>query len=262
MRLNRVWLLGLGVLSAIAVGLASYTEHFFIAGWASVLPSVLAQSAPASPQTSPNPRSLSPSTIAPTTPNPETSASPSPLPTAPSTIPEVPVAPSIIPTPPAPPASTDPPLPISSDYQDPGRRFKVGVLKDYKVSPLAGSVLIEAPDGNLAYTVVPQSQPLGKPIGLIAGYDNSDSLAKVATSVFQRGEGFQPGIPRPEAGGGAVIDWTGTLTIAGSSQPVGGMILVRPSAQNILLLLIAATQAGADQVPGAIAALANSLQAL
>ncbi len=138
----------------------------------------------------------------------------------------------------------------------------MGVLKDFKVNPLAGSVLIESADGNLAYAVVTQSQPLGTPIGLSAGYDNSESLAKIARSVFQRGEGFQPGPPRSESGGGAVIDWTGTLTIAGTSQPVGGTILVRPSAKDILLLIITATQAGSNQLPGALSALASSLQAL
>jgi hypothetical protein len=151
---------------------------------------------------------------------------------------------------------------LGGTFTDPAGRFKVGILKDFKVSPLSGSVLIEAPDGNLAYTVVPQLQPLGNPIGLIAAYDNSESLAKIATTVFQRGEGFQPAPARSEAGGGAVMDWTGALTIGGSSQPVQGVILVRPTTQNILLLLIAATEASEAQVPSALAALANSLEPL
>lgn len=177
----------------------------------------------------------------------------------PGAIPSVPVAPSI-PTAPAAPASTAPPAQLGGTYSDPTGRFQVGVLRNYKVSPLSGSVLIESPDGNLAYTVVAQSQPLGNPIGLIAGYDNSESLAKIATAVFQRGEGFQPGPARPEAGGGAVMDWNGSLTIGGNSQPMRGVILVRPETENILLLLIAATQAAESQVPGALSALANSLE--
>lgn len=190
------------------------------------------------------------------------SPSPSRSPAPPAPFPPVPVTPSALPTPPSAPASDAAPSALGGTYQDPSGRFKVGVLENYKVSPLAGSVLIEAPDGNLAYTVVPQSQPLGNPIGLIAGYDNSESLAKIATTVFQRGEGFQPAPARLEAGGGAVMDWTGSLTIGGNAQPMQGVILVRPSSQTILLLLIAATQAGQDRVPGALSALANSLEAI
>jgi hypothetical protein len=135
-------------------------------------------------------------------------------------------------------------------------------LKNYKVTPLSGSVLIEAPNGAIAYTVVPQSQPLGNPIGLIAGYDNSEGLAKIATTVFQRGEGFQPAPARLEAGGGAVMDWTGALTIGGTTQPVRGVILIRPTSQYLLLLLIAATQSGEAEVPSALSALASSLEPL
>lgn len=166
------------------------------------------------------------------------------------------------PTPlPAPPVSAAPPTALASTYRDPAGRFQVGVLPEYRVSPLAGSVLIEAPDGQLAYTVVAQTQPISSPLGLVPGTDN-DALARVATTLFQRGEGFQPGLPRPEAGGGVVLDWTGNLTIAGQTQPVGGLVLVRPSARQILLLLVAATQAGADRLPGAVSALAGSLEAL
>jgi hypothetical protein len=118
---------------------------------------------------------------------------------------------------------------------------------------------MESADGNLAYSVVVQAQPAGIPIGLSA-IDNGEGLAKVATTVFQRGESFQPGQPQLEAGGGVAINWTGTLTIAGNTQPMGGVILVRPSPKQILLVLIAATQAGAGQVPGAVSAIANSLQ--
>ncbi len=184
-------------------------------------------------------------------------ASPSPLPSPPS-------APQIPPTltpPPIPPASKAPPLPLNGDYRDPAGRFKVGILEGYKVSPVTGSVLVESPDGHLAYTVVAQAQPAGNPLGLNPELD-SESLAKIATVVFQRGEGFQPGPTLLEAGGGIVINWTGSLTIGGRSQPVGGVILVRPSPNHILLLLIAATQTGSEQVPGAVSALANSLQAL
>lgn len=160
--------------------------------------------------------------------------------------------------PPRLPASTAPPLLTSGDYRDPTGRFTVAVLQGYRVSSLAGSVLMESLDGHLAYTVVAQpAASLGPNPGL-----NPEALAQVATIVFQRGEGFQPGTAQPEAGGGIVINWTGSLTIAGAPQPVGGVILARSSARYVVLALVAATQAGATQVPGAVAAIANSLQPL
>jgi len=186
-----------------------------------------------------------------------------PVPTNPDQpLPQVPVAPSAIPAPSAPPASTAAPLPLSGNYQDPAGRFKVGVLAGYRVTPLAGSVIIEAPDGSVAYSVVAKAQPLGNPIGLITGYDNSESLAKVAIAEFQRGEGFQPGSPRLESEGGAVMDWQGSLTIGNQAQPMSGTILVRPNPQTVLLLMIAATETGQSQLPNALSALATSLEPL
>jgi hypothetical protein len=242
-------------LVAIAVTIVGYPANFQALTHPGNRSAVLAQSPPAftTPQTeepatpSPPPPSSSPS-------NKPTTASPSPT-SSPSASP---IAPTL---PPIPPASTAPPLTLGSNYSDPSGRFKIGVIKDFKVSPLAGSVLIESADGNLAYSVVVQAQPSGLPIGLSA-IDNGESLSKAATTVFQRGESFQPGQPQLEAGGGVVINWTGTLTIAGNTQPMGGVILVRPSPKQLLLVLIAATQAGAGQVPEAVSAIASSLQSL
>jgi hypothetical protein len=234
MNRKRFWLVSLGILSAIAFTFSSYHASQLFASNSQLLDVANAQT--------PEPSPLTPT--------------PAPLPPVP-----VPVNPPSTPSF-APPASTAPPLPLSNLYQDPGKRFRVGILQDYKVSPLAGSVLIESPDGTLAYTVVPQSQPLGNPIGLNPGSDNSDSLAKVAIAAFQRGEGFQPTPAQPEEGGGAVFNWTGTLTLGGTTQPMSGIVLVRPSSKTILLLLIAATQASADKIPSAVSALANSLEAL
>lgn len=254
---QRFWQWGLGCLVAGAIvllgslgtsGLLSFAQSPTPATPTPVVPAL---------EATPTPTTGEPSPPAATPPN---ANAPVPSPAAqPTNLPQVPFPSGSSLTPVAPPASTAPPAALGGDYQDPNGRFRVGVLKGYKVNPLAGSVLIEAPDGSLAYTVVPQSQPAGVPIGFSSGLDN-EVLAKVATSVFQRGEGFQPGLPRPEAGGGVVMDWTGTLTIAGQAQPVGGMILVRSSAKNILLLLVAATQSGSGQVPSAIAALEKSLQ--
>ncbi len=240
MRRNHRRLLGLVMLVVVVATIAS---HWLAANMVSPL---LAQSPPPSPSPLP---SLAPTASTPLR------LSPSPLPSRSPTL-SIPLTP---PPPPAPPASTAVPLPLGGDYQDPAGRFKIGILKDYKVSPLAGSVLVEAPDGRLAYSVVAQAQPATAPIGL--SFDgNQEGLARVATAVFQRGEGFQPGTPQIESGGGIVMNWTGTLTIGGTPQPVGGVVIVRPTPKQILLLLIAATQTGANQVPGAVSALASTLQ--
>jgi len=245
MKRNRwvVWCVVLITIAIVAISHQSFLPS---------LPPVQAQSPRSVPTPSPTPAPGRPA--APASPDSPNTPTPSPFP-------PVPVPPSARPAP-APPASTAPPAKLGGTYADPTGRFRVGVLQDYKVTPLSGSVLIESPDGTVAYTVVPQSQPLGNPIGLIAGYDNSESLAKIATTVFQRGEGFQPSLARPEAGGGAVMDWSGALTIGGNTQPVRGVILVRPATQYILLVLIAATQAGEGQVPGVLSALAASLESM
>jgi hypothetical protein len=57
------------------------------------------------------------------------------------------------------------------------------------------------------------------------------------------------------------MDWTGSLTIGGQTQPMNGVILVKTGGLNrALLLLIAATEAGTEKVPGALSALSDSLQ--
>jgi hypothetical protein len=187
-------------------------------------------------------------------------ASPSPSPTAsprvsPTAAPVIPVAP-IVPSP-LPAAPTAPPLPVSGDYKDPNNRFIIGILQGYKVSPLAGTVLIEAPDGNLAYSVLaqPQSQ-----LGILGGVVPNEALVTAAQNAFRQGEGFQIGEVR-SIPGGVQIDWTGNLTIGGNPQPVGGVILARQANNSVLLVLIAATNAGGDRVLGAASALSNSLRA-
>lgn len=185
--------------------------------------------------------------------------SPSPSPTAsprvsPTTAPVIPVTPTV--SAPLPAAPTAPPLPVSGDYNDPNNRFIVGILQGYKVSPLAGTVLIEAPDGNLAYSVLaqPQSQ-----LGITGGIVPNEALVIAAQNAFRQGEGFQTGEVR-SIPGGVQIDWTGNLTIGGQAQPVGGVILARQANNSVLLVLIAATNAGGERVLGAASALSNSLR--
>lgn len=258
MQRRQYWLLGLGLLVALVVAIAPVIQP--LSQWAiGSPPLVVAQSPPVPATPTRSPAITAPATPSPTstTPASPTVVVPAPAPASPTN----PATPSIPPLPPTPlpPTFNTPPLPLDGSYKDPAGRFAVGILAGCKVSPLAGSVLIESPDGNLAYAVVPQSQPVGNPLGLDPT-TAADSLATVATTVFQRGERFQPGLPNREAGGGIVMNWTGALTIGGNTQPVNGVILVRPSPQQIVLLIVTATQTGAGQVPGAISALANSLQ--
>lgn len=188
-------------------------------------------------------------------PLPTTSPSPTASPTAsPKAAPVIPVTPI---SPALPAAPTAPPLAVSGDYKDPNNRFIVGILQGYKVSPLAGTVLIEAPDGNLAYSVLaqPQSQ-----LGITGGVVPNEALVTAAQNAFRQGEGFQTGEVR-SIPGGVQIDWTGNLTIGGTTQPVGGVILARQANNSILLVLIAATNAGGDRVLGAASAVSNSLRA-
>ncbi|MBD1823165.1 hypothetical protein H6F51_11820 [Cyanobacteria bacterium FACHB-DQ100] len=182
------------------------------------------------------------------------SPSPSPIASPIATPPVVPIVPTAPPSLPAAPSA--PTLPVSGDYKDPNNRFVVAILKDYKVSPLAGTVLIEAPDGHLAYTVLaqPQSQ-----LGIVGGVVPNEALVTAAQNAFRQGENFQTGQVR-SISGGVQIDWTGNLTIAGNTQPVGGVILARQANDSILLVLIAATNAGGDRVLGAASTLANSLR--
>jgi hypothetical protein len=244
---NKYGWLGLGLVVAIVLAIGT---PVFQGVLPSPTPLVLAQSESA-PDSSPAPDAP-----------PASPVSPLPLPSVPLS---PPARPAQLPPPPAPPtplpASTAAPLPLAGEYRDPSGRFKVGLLQNYQVSPIAGSVLVESAEGDLAYSVVVQTQPVTSPIGLLPGV-NAEALAQVAGMVFQRGEDFQPGLPQPEAGGGAVINWTGNLTIAGKAQTVGGVVLVRPNSKTVLLLMIAATQSGGDRVQGALAALANTMQPL
>lgn len=152
------------------------------------------------------------------------------------------------------------PLPVANTYIDANARFRVGIVQGYRVSPLAGSVLLEAPDGTLAYTVV--VQPLQR-----AAFDHQPldnfALAQVAQAAFARGEGFtSTAIPVDLPTGGVQVNWSGTLTIAGQTQPVQGVILARQTGNEVLLLLIAGAQAGIAQVPNAVAALVDTFQPL
>jgi len=144
---------------------------------------------------------------------------------------------------------------VGGTYQDPAGRFQVGILEGYNVSAVGVSPLFSSPDGNLAYTVVVRSRSSSRPL-------TAATLAQIAIDTFRRGEGFIPDRFRPLGSGRVVIPWTGSLTMGGNTQPMGGIIFVSQPQQDILMLLISATETGGASVDAAVATLADSLQPL
>ncbi|MBW4538379.1 MAG: hypothetical protein KME43_04445 [Myxacorys chilensis ATA2-1-KO14] len=255
MKSRRRWMIGCTIGAIVAIALLMGRPVSVIAQSPSPSPSggigVPVDPIPVDPSL-PNPRPPIPTASPSASPSPSASITPIP------TITPVPIAPGGIPSTPLPAAPTATPLPLGGEYQDPSGQFKVGILKDFKVSPLAGSVLIESPDGNLAYTV--QMQPQAQ-LGVAGGLLPNDALVRVVQNAFKQGEGFATGEVRSIAGG-LQLDWTGNLTIAGQTQPVGGVILSRQVRDGVLLLLIAATESGGDRVLGAASALVDGFQSL
>jgi hypothetical protein len=183
-------------------------------------------------------------------------ASPTPNPTAspapglPSGLPSGLPAPTFPIAPPPLPAAD--PLPTAGEFNDPRGRFRVAILQDYRVSPIGDAVLIENKTGSLAYTAMTQPS---------SGFMTPENLVELAKATFQRGEAFQAGSMR-SIPGGIQLDWSGSLTIGGVASPVNGVIIAKPTGTQVLLLLIAATESGAEKVPNAAAALIDSFQAL
>ncbi|MGK7902959.1 MAG: hypothetical protein AB4352_16420 [Hormoscilla sp.] len=146
-------------------------------------------------------------------------------------------------------------LSLGLTYQDPAGRFQVGILEGYQVSAVGTSPLFSSPDGNLAYTVLVRSRSSSRSL-------TAATLAQIAIDTFGRGEGFIPDRFRALGSGRVLIPWTGSLTMGGNTQPMGGMIFVSQPQQDILMLLISATETGRNNVDAAVATLADSLQPL
>ncbi len=153
------------------------------------------------------------------------------------------------------------PLPIAGEHKDPAGRFQIGLLKGYRVTPLGDSILVEAPDGRLAYTVIAQS---AAQLGFLTGVAlTPENLAQVVRNTLGRGEGFQAELPQ-SIDNGIQLNWTGTLTIGGKTQPVKGVVIAKPApvSNSIVMLTLAVTDQGAPDLAGAIGSLGSSLQAL
>ncbi|NEQ31127.1 MAG: hypothetical protein F6K04_08995 [Leptolyngbya sp. SIO4C5] len=125
---------------------------------------------------------------------------------------------------------------FSGSYEEPQGRFQIGILSGFSVSPIAGSVLLEAPDGSLAYsvTVVPAGTA-----GEVPTLTNA-ALAQIVRNTFASGEGFQPTGFQALESGGVQIPWVGRLTLGTDTQPVQGVVLARQNEAEVYLLAIAA----------------------
>ena len=153
------------------------------------------------------------------------------------------------------------PLPIAGEHKDSAGRFQIGLLKGYRVSPLGDSILVEATDGRLAYTVMAQS---AAQLGFLSGVVlTPENLAQVVRNTLGRGEGFQAESPQ-SIENGIQMNWSGTLTIGGKLQPVRGVVIAKPAptSNSIVMLTIAATDLGASDLQSAVRALGESLQAI
>lgn len=230
MRQKTLWKISLGMITAIALTLSSYYFH-------SLHPTTITQESAVFAQT-PNPGETPLISLYPSVPPEETDVV---IP-----IPE---------TPPLPVAELSAnPLPLTEEsYEDPANRFQIGILEGYQVNSVGGSPLIESPSGNLAYTVV--VEPISQQKLL-----NEATLYSMAVDVFRQGEGFSPKFLLTVPSGGILIPWTGTLTMGRNSQPISGMILARQSPENVLLLLISATEEQVNEVESALVALIDTLQ--
>ncbi|MEB3293982.1 MAG: hypothetical protein VKJ24_12560 [Synechococcales bacterium] len=270
---RKLWWLGLATLTAIA--LITIGQIWQSAPSRTLAQTTLAQTTLAqaeAPQAVPidplpgsrtSPPPVSPSPVVSPSPSPVSTATPSPGQSpAPDASPAPGTSPSPTPTPavplPPPPPSFTPtaaPLPVKGMYLDPTKRFQVNKLEGFMTAPLGDSVLLEKSDGSLAYTVLaPSIAQLGAQSGI-----TNENLLQIAKNAVQKGEGFQI-TNQIEVANGMLLDWVGQLTIAGRTQPMTGKILVRPTSEHVLLLILAATESGNQDLEGAIAALLDSLQ--
>lgn len=148
------------------------------------------------------------------------------------------------------------PLPlVGGTFEDPQQRFKIGILDGYVVSQAGSSPLFQAPDGNLAYTVVISALAPNSPDPL-----PDVVLLQLAKDTFGQGEGFQTTGLKALPGGGLQIDWSGRLSQgSGPPSPVEGRILAKQRGTEMFLLLVAGVKAGIPQLQDAIATLGSSL---
>lgn len=250
---HRLWLLGLMAITALGLILGN--------PYLSDSQGKLALEQPAQAQVpSPPSPDATPETLPepPSTPSPEASPSEPARPPAPTPL----ASPSPLPPPPASPSPeatpeiqepTAPPLEVGGIYEDADGFYQIAIAQDYKVGSTGKDPLFESPDGQVAYSVwrLPRLTKQRLTNGI---------LAQIAVEELQRGEGFvaQSYIPLDERV--VQVPWTGTLTQGRNSQPMSGTLISTQPEQDVFLVLIAATEAGADRVPNLVATLVDGLE--
>jgi len=239
---HRLWLIGLTVITTLGLILGHSNWPDSQAQLPLEQPAIAQVPNPPSPQDSPSPESLP---QPPTSPAPTPQASPSPLPPPPS-----PPSPEPTPTVEEP---TAPPLEIGGVYEDSQGFYQIAIVQGYTVGSTGTSPLFESPDGQVAYTVLRLPRLTRQRL-------TNGILAQIAVEELERGEGFvaQGYIPLDE--GVVQVPWTGTLTQGRNSQPMSGTLIATQPEQDVFLVLIAATEAGADQVPNLLTTLVDGLE--
>lgn len=237
---RRIWLTGLALIALLAVLLLGNGTVLLPTGLPTAGLSVAQAQTPAAPAPTPTPVAA---------PGPAGGSAP----VQPASAPTASPAPAASPAP-QPPTT----LPINGTFQDPQKRFEIGILGPMTVSSAGGNPLFQQPDGNLAYTVavVPLSPGTTNALPDVA-------LLQAAEDTFGRGEGFQTTGFQAVEGGGLQISWLGRLSQGATPpKPVSGSILAKQQGNQIFLLLVAALEPNANQVQGAIATLAPTLKVL
>ena len=155
----------------------------------------------------------------------------------------------------APEATSETGLALSGTYSDDGERYQIGLADGYQLDQAVGAPVFTAPDGALAYSVVVASLPTETPLADIA-------LVELVQDTFGRGEGFQTQTFTPVEGG-LQVNWTGNFTPAmPPSIPMVGAVVAQQRGTAVYLLMVAAQEQAADQVPTTLSALLSSFQVL
>lgn len=136
----------------------------------------------------------------------------------------------------------------SSSYQDPGGRFEVAILPGYKMTPVAGLVVVESPTQDLAYTVTVRPKASDR-------YLDDEALAQVAVETVAAGSGLVVGAFKG-TDLGVEIPWQG---IQGKA-PIFGTLFARQTNNSVLVLTLSATEAGKEMMAGILPELSQSLQ--
>ena len=136
----------------------------------------------------------------------------------------------------------------TSSYQDPSGRFEIAILPGYKMTPVAGMFVVEAPEGDLAYTVSVRPKASDR-------YFEDSELAQAAVDTLATGEGFLAGA---FAGNdiGVEIPWRGTQ----GKTPLNGTVFARQTNNSVLVLSVSTTAEDTANIAEILPELSQSLK--